>query len=278
MRKKVVPMIHVPDVRATVDWYKAIGFRVLDTYEDGGEGLSFAMLAFGDTEVMFNSGGQPSAARRREVDLYVYSDDVDELHHQLKDRVDVVEGPHDTFYGMREFIIRDPNRFWITFGEESVFAQLMTGVRERNAELVRKVLSSGALKPETLTTAFAAALEGENKDEIAELLRQAGALPPAEVDPALLRSYVGQYKGEHGIEINVRFEDGALFAAPGSQQPLRLIAVDEVTFRPAAFDNYGTITFNVEAGQATGCALKQGGLTMQLKRAGDGRRIDAQTG
>ena len=57
MTRKVVPMIHVPDVRATVDWYKAIGFIVLDTYDDGGEGLSFAILSFGDTEVMFNSGG-----------------------------------------------------------------------------------------------------------------------------------------------------------------------------------------------------------------------------
>jgi len=34
----------------------------------------------------------------------------------LKGRVDVVEGPHDTFYGMRELIIRDLNRFWITVG------------------------------------------------------------------------------------------------------------------------------------------------------------------
>lgn len=30
--------------------------------------------------------------------------------------LDVVE-PHDTFYGMREFIIRDCNGFWITFGQ-----------------------------------------------------------------------------------------------------------------------------------------------------------------
>ena len=36
---------------------------------------------------------------------------------RLKDRVDVVEAPHDTEYGMRELIIRDLNRFWITFGE-----------------------------------------------------------------------------------------------------------------------------------------------------------------
>ena len=28
-----------------------------------------------------------------------------------------MEEPHDTFYGMREFIIRDCNRFWLSFGE-----------------------------------------------------------------------------------------------------------------------------------------------------------------
>ena len=114
---QVVPMIHVPDVRATVDWYKTIGFTVNDTYDDGGEGLSFAILSFGNSKVMLNSGGQPSASRRREVDLYVETENVEELFRSLKDRVEVVEGLHDTFYGMREFIIRDLNRFWITFGQ-----------------------------------------------------------------------------------------------------------------------------------------------------------------
>jgi uncharacterized glyoxalase superfamily protein PhnB len=117
MSEKVVPMIHVPDVRATVDWYQAIGFALTSSHNDGGEGLSFAMLSFGGSELMFNEGGQPSAQDRREVDLYVYSDSVDDLYWRLQDRVEVVEGLHDTFYGMREFIIRDINRFWITFGQ-----------------------------------------------------------------------------------------------------------------------------------------------------------------
>lgn len=111
-------MIHVPDVRATVDWYKTIGFTATRTYADGGDGLSFAILLFRGSEVMFNSGGQPSAAYRREVDLYVSCDNVDELFQRLKDRVDVIKEPHDTFYGMREFIFRDLNRFWVTFGQE----------------------------------------------------------------------------------------------------------------------------------------------------------------
>jgi uncharacterized glyoxalase superfamily protein PhnB len=121
MAEKVVPMIHVPDVRATADWYCGLGFTVIDTYGDDGEGLSFAILSFGSSEVMFNQGGRPSTDHRREVDLYVYADNVDDLYRRVKDRVEVVEGLHDTFYGMREFIIRDLNRFWITFGQPSVF-------------------------------------------------------------------------------------------------------------------------------------------------------------
>jgi uncharacterized glyoxalase superfamily protein PhnB len=118
MPKRVVPMIHVPNVRATVEWYKLLGFEVRDTYDDGGDGLSFAVMSFGDARVMFNSGGRPSDQRRREVDLYVYCDNVDALFESLKDRVEVLETPHDKFYGMREFIIRDLNRFWVTFGQQ----------------------------------------------------------------------------------------------------------------------------------------------------------------
>ena len=121
MSKNVVPMIHVPDVRATVDWYETIGFKAFATYDNGTpDGLSFAIMSFGDGQVMFNQCGETSDKRRREVDLYVYTDDVDEVYERVKDRVDVVEAPHNTFYGMREVIIRDLNRFWITFGQEKV--------------------------------------------------------------------------------------------------------------------------------------------------------------
>ena len=275
MTEKVTPMIHVPDVRATVDWYESIGFKVIDTYGDDGEGLSFGMLRFGTSDVMFNQGGQPSTERRREVDLYVYADDVDDIYQSLKDRVDVVEALHDTFYGMREFIIRDLNRFWITFGQTSVFAALMTGVREGNVETVRVALGRGGLKPATLRAAMAAASSGDNtshnheRAEIREILKEAGAVPPPAVDAETLQSYVGKYKGEQGFEINVTFKDGKLFAALGGQQPLTLMADDQATFRPIALDDFGVITFNVQAGITTGCALKLGSHTTQLNLAND---------
>lgn len=177
-----------------------------DTYGNEGEGLSFAILSFGGSEVMFNQGGRSSTSHRREVDLYVYSDNVDDLYLRLKDRVEVVEGLHDTFYGMREFIIRDLNRFWITFGQPSAFQVLMTGVWEGNTEVVRACLQSGGLKPKTLTAALAAASSGDAGDN------------------------------------------------------------NQTTFKPTAFDNYGIVTFHVEAGKTVGCALKHEESTMQLKR------------
>src|SRR6476660_5826496 len=100
LKKRAVPMIHVPDVLATVEWYQNIGFTVDNTYGNEADGLSFAILSFGDSQVMFNEGGRTSSDQRREVDLYVYADDIDQLYEQLKDKVDVVEEPHDTFYGM----------------------------------------------------------------------------------------------------------------------------------------------------------------------------------
>lgn len=118
-------MSHVPDVQQTVEWYRAIGFEVMVTYGDNSGGSSFAMMSFGAGEVMFSSGGWLSSQHRREVDLYAYTEDVDNLYDQIKERVEIVEGPHNMFYGMREIIVRDLNGFWITFGQQ-ISAEVLT--------------------------------------------------------------------------------------------------------------------------------------------------------
>jgi uncharacterized glyoxalase superfamily protein PhnB len=266
MSRKVVPMIHVPDVAATVDWYKGIGFTVLETFGREGEGLSFAIISFGDTEVMFNQGGRTSTQRRREVDLYVYADDVDELYETVKDHADVVEDLHDTFYGMREFIIRDLNRFWITFGQPSVFGMLLNGVREGKLEVVRAALDRGALKPHALSNALVAAQSVNQPDgQILALLQQAGATPPPEFENQILQAYVGRYRNEAGMEVEMRLEDGKLFALLAGQDRIRLIAMDKATFRPLTFEGV-TVSFNLEADKAVGFVLHDGHTATQLSR------------
>jgi uncharacterized glyoxalase superfamily protein PhnB len=116
MSQTVVPMIHVPDVSATVDWYTSIGFKLIRHNEADGE-INWAKLLFGNSELMINAGGKRSDNHRRDVDLYITTDNVDDLYRRLKGRVQVVEDIYNAFYGMREFIIRDINGFWVTFGQ-----------------------------------------------------------------------------------------------------------------------------------------------------------------
>jgi uncharacterized glyoxalase superfamily protein PhnB len=260
-------MIHVADVRATVAWYQQIGFDVVNTYGDEtGENWSFAIVKFGETWVMFNPGGKTSDARRREVDLYVYTDNVDELYQTLRDRVDVIEPPHDTFYGQRELIIRDLNRFWITFGQQSIFAALMEGINEGEVQRVRDALRSKAVTNDTLNLAFAFACAVEKRDEeILKLLKDAGAQPPPPIDLKTLESYAGSYKSEQGFGVDITVSDGRLFGATPANQPMSLWPLDQVTFRPVAMANV-TMTFKVENGETTGLTVSHDGHPIELSR------------
>lgn len=116
MTSRAVPMIHVPDVAATARWYETIGFSLAGTHVDCDEML-WAHLTLGASALMLNAGGATSNAPRREVDLYVYVEDIDATFAQVAPVAELVEPVHDTEYGMREFIVRDPNRFWLTFGQ-----------------------------------------------------------------------------------------------------------------------------------------------------------------
>jgi len=251
-------MIHVPDVAATVEFYRDIGFTVDETYGRDGEGYSFAVLSFGSTQVMFNQGGRPSTQKRREVDLYTYTDGVDALYDRLKDKVEIVEEPHEMFYGMREVIIRDPNGFWITFGEESPFGKLMNGIQQGNVEMVESAMSRGGLNELDLTKALLAVSSGENANpEIADLLRSAGAQLPPLVDLLKLEGYTGHYKSDRGMEADILLQDGSLVAVPTGSEPISLMAVDETTFRPVFLGGI-TVYFHVADGKASGFELRQG--------------------
>jgi uncharacterized glyoxalase superfamily protein PhnB len=116
MTSRAVPMFHVPDVAATARWYVSIGFEVAGTHEECGEML-WARLTYGNSALMLNAGGKSSGAVRREVDLYVYVGDLEEAYSRVAPIAELVEPMHDTEYGMREFIVRDLNRFWLTFGQ-----------------------------------------------------------------------------------------------------------------------------------------------------------------
>ena len=127
--KKGVPMISVPDVARTLDWYAAIGFKELARYDDDGL-VNFGMLAFGKAELMLSMGGKPGP---HGVSFWFYTDKVDDLYQLLRSRqleaahaalgdepadqegIEFVEDINDPFYGGREFGIRDLNGYALYF-------------------------------------------------------------------------------------------------------------------------------------------------------------------
>lgn len=111
----LTPMLHVPDVRQTAEWYTRLGASTVRTHADG-DTMTWALVRIGGADLMFNAGGRPSTAHRREVDLYWTVADLDGCFARVSPFADLVEPIHETEYGMREFIIRDCNGFWITFG------------------------------------------------------------------------------------------------------------------------------------------------------------------
>ena len=117
MPKCVQTMIHVPDVQATAEWYRdKLGFTIVDLGSDG-QDVIFGRLSLDGVNVLLSAGGQLSHEARREVDLFIQTDDVERDRATIPSDVEIIEPMHGTFYGMQEFIIRDLNGFWITFGQ-----------------------------------------------------------------------------------------------------------------------------------------------------------------
>jgi len=146
----------------------------------------------------------------------------------------------------------------------SVDNVLLAGTRGGSAQLVQIALTQGGAKPETLSMALTIAMSDKDKLAIADLLKKAGAVPPAPIDPAVLQSYTGNYKSER-TAIAVTVKDGNLIMQVEGQPPLALAAVDKTTFKPVAFDGI-VVTMNSEADKVVSFTLKQGANTTVFKR------------
>lgn len=150
-------------------------------------------------------------------------------------------------------------------GAKGVERVLMAGVSEGNKDMVKTALDKGGISSETLSAALGRAGR-DNKPEIAEMLKKAGATPPVEfkVDEETLKSYAGKYKAGD-TEIVLWLKDGKLTGGVPGQTPFTLSATNKTTFTPLEFDG-ATAIFNVEGGQVTSLTWKAGGRETKFNR------------
>lgn len=144
---------------------------------------------------------------------------------------------------------------------------LMMGIYGEQPAVVKLALERIKPGEGALTDALAMAEQAGNA-EVVEILKAAGAKPPApasfEVDAATLQSYEGTYEGEGGLAMTVAVKDGKLTAAVGGGT-FTLGAVDKVTFRPAEIPG-ASMVFQVQDGKVIGVDLLQAGATRPLKK------------
>ena len=107
----LTPMLPVRSLRASIDFYGKLGFRVERRSDDWG----WAMLAFGECRLMIDQSINAHPAAPRQSVVYLYPDDVAAYHEQVRRNGVPVPDLDVTFYGMKEFRLDDPdgNRLWI---------------------------------------------------------------------------------------------------------------------------------------------------------------------
>jgi len=65
----------------------------------------------------------PNSENDGRIDVYFWVNDADALHEEFRDRgADVVGDPEDQVYGMREFLVRDPDGHVLAFGHDTTGA------------------------------------------------------------------------------------------------------------------------------------------------------------
>lgn len=140
-------------------------------------------------------------------------------------------------------------------GAEGSDQVLSTGAVEGKKEMVKIVLEKGGTSRERLTLALALANENGHV-EVAELLREAGAVPPVELAPEKLGRYAGTYQDANGEEVTFTVEGSKLHVSGDGWGPLELLALDEGTmifkqFAAAPF------LFHLEGDKVTGVTVER---------------------
>jgi hypothetical protein len=176
----------------------------------------------------------------------------------------------DTFYKapMLGFVLQRKHfavaKMLIVKGAGSLDENLSAVTGTGNVDLVQAALDKGKPSQSALDKSYEIALE-RKQSEIAELLKKAGAQPPApplQVDAKVLESYAGTYKSEQfPLDIKVFVKDGKLYVQAAGQPEFAPKAKSSTVFE------FAPARLEVEFDSASSFTLKQMGTNFKYKKA-----------
>ncbi len=134
--QNITPNLAVKNVKESINFYKDVLEFTLEmavpkdksgfgSELDKDKDYIWAMMKNGGAEVMF----QESASFKEDIgdifdsigasiSFYIRVDDVNSLHDKLLSKVEIVKDIETTWYGMREFYIKDCNGYILGFGTQ----------------------------------------------------------------------------------------------------------------------------------------------------------------
>lgn len=134
--KKLNPNLMVKDVKETVNYYvDNLGFKLVMAVPETQDGILteipedknvvYALVKNGNAEIMFQAEKSfkedvPALANipfGASCTFYLELENLEDFYAEIKDKVEVVKDVFTTWYGMKEFYIRDNNGYILTFAE-----------------------------------------------------------------------------------------------------------------------------------------------------------------
>jgi lactoylglutathione lyase len=124
--QSLTPNLMVEDVNATIDYYTNIlGFKKIMTVPESGK-FDWAMLGRDQVVIMLQSRNSiakeypkfKNTAVGGALTFYIAIEGLDDFYQQIKDTAKIVQTPHTTFYGKKEFAVEDGNGYLLTFCED----------------------------------------------------------------------------------------------------------------------------------------------------------------
>lgn len=122
--ESLAPNIFVNDMKATIAFYKGMGFNISMSVPEDGDDLVWVMMVNGSVTLMFQTFESladdfPDISRANggSLLLYISLKNIKQFFEEIKDKVTVLKGLETTFYGATEFSIKDNNGYVLTFAE-----------------------------------------------------------------------------------------------------------------------------------------------------------------
>lgn len=130
--QSLIPNLAVNNVTETIEYYQNnLGFELLmcvDQARNSGNNLNpdttyiWAMIKNGDVEIMLQEANSIKEEGSdffenigASVSFYIAVEDVNTFYQEVSDKVEIYREPETTWYGQREFYVRDINGYILGF-------------------------------------------------------------------------------------------------------------------------------------------------------------------